>query len=125
MEGEHGEMGQEQAEINDAYQPYHAHNAYLDPTQSQAMAGYMPTINGLDAGAQAVAMQHYTQQITGHPTAEQPQQGQQSETESDIEEGMDAGMKSIGLENAIFFIDSLEIFMTATSYCTRLQRNNG
>lgn len=97
MEGEHpsGLAGQE---MHDAYQAYQAHGVYLDPAQAQAMASYMPDFASMDPASQAAAMQHYAQHIPAQeaPTVEDQQQQQQqqvhqSETESDLEEGVDAG----------------------------------
>jgi hypothetical protein len=81
-----------QEEMHDAgfqgYQP-----AYLDPAQAQALANYIPEFAGMDPASQAAAMQHYAQlpaqQVAGPTT----QQVAQSETESDMEEGVDAGAR--------------------------------
>ena len=95
MEGEHA-GGLVDPQMHDAYQAYQAHAGYLDPAQAQAMATYMPDFAAMDPASQAAAMQHYAQQM---PSQVGDQDGQvqaqpavhQSETESDLEDGVDAG----------------------------------
>jgi hypothetical protein len=70
-----------------AHQP-----AYLDPAHAQALANFMPEFADMDPATQAAAMQHYEQKAS--PQQQQPAgqpHGPQSETESDMEEGVDAG----------------------------------
>lgn len=102
MEEEHGATVQQQ-ELHDAYQSYHAHTAYLDHAQAQAIAAYMPDFASLDPSSQAAAMQHYahavnSEAIVANEHQEQVQQRMQpsetaASTESDLEEGVDAGAK--------------------------------
>ena len=89
-----------QQEIHDAFQGYHSHTAYLDPAQAQAIASYMPDFAGMDPASQAAAMQQYTPAMpTGAEGQEggnaDGQQGQQSDSDIELEEGVDAGRISV------------------------------
>jgi hypothetical protein len=86
-----------QQEIHDAFQAYHTHEGYLDPAQAQAIANYMPDFAGMDPASQAAAMQQYHPDMaTGAEGQERGniddiQQGQQSDSDIELEEGVDAG----------------------------------
>ena len=69
-----------------AHQP-----AYLDPAHAQAMASFMPEFAEMDPATQAAAMQHYEEKEGPQEEPASQPHGPQSETESDMEEGVDAG----------------------------------
>jgi hypothetical protein len=89
-----------QQEIHDAFQGYHTHTGYLDPAQAQAIANYMPDFAGMDPESQAAAMQQYNLAM---PTGVEGQdgenadgqQGQQSDSDIELEEGVDAGKLAV------------------------------
>ena len=88
-----GQHGVQQQEIQDAYQAYHSHATYLDPAQGQAIASYMPDFATMNSDSREAGIEQFAQ---GMPTEGVVQNdiGQQvhhSETESDLEEGVDAG----------------------------------
>jgi len=98
MDDAHGPSGGQQ-EIHDSFQGYHTHEGYLDPAQAQAIANYMPDFAEMDPASQAAAMQQYNPAM---PTGAEGQdgrnaggqQGQQSDSDIELEEGVDAGKLS-------------------------------
>jgi hypothetical protein len=89
-----------QQEIHDSFQAYHTHEGYLDPAQAQAIANYMPDFAEMNPASQAAAMQQYNPTM---PTGAEGQdgenaggqQGHQSDSDIELEEGVDPGKLSV------------------------------
>lgn len=126
MDGEHAQV--QQQEIHDAYQAYHTHAAYLDHAQAQAIASCMPDFVSMEPATQEATLQQYAQGIHSEAQpqeVEEPngQQVHQSETESDLEEGMDAGRLGIRAFDRSF--SSLGCHITMNLFLTNsLQLNS-
>jgi len=92
MEGEHAAALRQ--EMHDTYQAFPGHAGYLDAAQVQGMAHYLGDFAALDPASQAAVMQQYAEHIPAEGVRQEEQKQQQlpqSETESDLEDGVDAG----------------------------------